>query len=115
MMTKPILAMLLLLPLSVSAGDGPDWKKMGECSARYVIAEETIHSWSVDILAVEVAQEMETSGDAFQAGIEYASEKQAVLHNDQIMLVDMDAGFVENLNLKELIRLNCHEYLPKDD
>ena len=41
--------------------------------------------------------------------------KQAVLNNDQMMLVGMDTGFVENLNLKGLIRLNCHEYLPKDD
>ena len=107
-MTKPLLAILLLLPLSVSAGDGPDWKKMGECSARYVVAEEAMQSLSVDILAVELAQEIDASGDAFLAGIKYASEKQAVLHNDQMMLVDMDAGFVENLNLKKLIRLNCH-------
>ena len=114
-MTKPLLAILLLLPLSVSAGDGPDWKKMGECSARYLVAEEAMQSLSIDILAVELAQEIDASGDAFLAGIKYASEKQSVIDGDQMMLIGMDAEVVENSNLKRLLRLNCHEYLPKDD
>ena len=94
-MTKPLLAILLLLPLPVSAGDVPDWKKMGECSARHVIAEETIRSLSVDILAVEVAQEMETSGDASQAGIEYASDSQ-VLDDCQVEAQQSPKGLWED-------------------
>ena len=88
---------------------------MGECSARYVLALEIIQSLSVDILAVELAEEIDTPGDAFLAGIEYASEKQSVLHSDKIMSVDMDTEVLKNLNLRELLRLNCHKYLPKDD
>ena len=114
-MTKPLLAILLLLPLSVSAGDELDWKKMGECSARYALKLEIIRSFSVDMLAVELAEEIDTSEDAFLAGVEYASEKQSVLHSYQMMLADMDTEVVKKLNLKELLRLNCHEYLPKDD
>ena len=114
-MTKPLLAILLLLPLSLSAREGPDWMRMGKCSARYVLALEIIQSLSVDILAVELAERIDTPGDAFLAGVEYASEKQSVLHSGQIMSVDMGAEVAKNLNLKELLRLNCHEYLPKDE
>ena len=80
-MSKPLLAIMLILPLSVSAGEGPDWKKMGECSARYALTLEIIRSFSVDMLAVELADEIDTSEDAFLAGVEYASEKQSVLHS----------------------------------
>ena len=108
-------AILLSLPLSVCAGEGPDWKKMGECSARYVLALEIIRSFSVDILSVELAEEIDSSGDAFLAGIEYASQKQSVLHSDQMMSVDMDTEVVKSLNLQKLLHLSCHEYLPNDD
>ena len=108
-------AILLSLPLSVCAGEGPDWKKMGECSARYVLALEIIRSFSVDMLAVELAEEIDTSEDAFLAGVEYASEKQSVLHSYQMMLADMDTEVVKKLNLQKLLHLSCHEYLPNDD
>ena len=114
-MTKPLLAILLLLPLSVSAGDGPDWKKMGECSARYALTLQIIRSFSVDMLAIEFAEVIDTPEDAFLAGVEYASEKQSVLHSDQMMLSDMDSEVDKKLNLEKLLQLNCHEYLPKDD
>ena len=108
-------AILLLLPLHVSAGEGPDWKKMGECSARYALTLEIIRSFSIDMLAVELAEEIDTPEDAFLAGVEYALEKQSVLHSYQMMLVDMDAEVVKKLNLQELLHLSCHEYLPNDD
>ena len=69
-MTKTLLDILLLLPLSVTAGEGPDSKRMGECSARYLLALEIIQSFSVDVLAVELAEETNTPRDAFLAGIE---------------------------------------------
>ena len=106
---------MLILPLSVSAGDGPDWTKMGECSARYALTLEIIRSFSVDMLAVELAEELDTPEDAFLAGVEYALEKQSVLHSDQMMLADMDAEVVKKLNLQKLLHLSCHEYLPDDD
>ena len=114
-MTKPLLAILLLLPLSVSAGDGPDWRKMGECSARYALTLQIIRSFSVDMLAIEFAEVIDTPEDAFLAGVEYASEKQSVLHSDQMMLSDMDSEIDKKLNLEKLLHLNCHEYLPEDD
>ena len=115
-MTKPLLAILLLLPLSVSAGKGPEWLKMGECSARYWLAGETAKYLGVEITAIELADEIDKSGDAFQAGIDYESEKSSILFSDQIMseYLDTDAEVLENLNLQELLRLNCHEYLPSD-
>ena len=114
-MSKPLLAIMLILPLSVSAGEGPDWKKMGECSARYALTLEIIRSFSVDMLAVELAEEIDTPEAAFLAGVEYALEKQSVLHSDQMMLADMDTEVVKKLNLQKLLDLSCHEYLPNDD
>jgi hypothetical protein len=114
-MSKPLLAIMLILPLSVSAGEGPDWKKMGECSARYALTLEIIRSFSVDMLAIEFAEVIDTPEDAFLAGVEYALEKQSVLHSDQMMLADMDTEVVKKLNLQKLLHLSCHEYLPNDD
>ncbi len=56
-------------------GKGLTGRRWGECSARYVLALEIIRSFSVDILSVELAEEIDSSEDAFLAGIEYASEK----------------------------------------
>lgn len=78
-MTKPLLAILLLLPLVVSAGKGPKWLKMGECSVRYWLAGEAARYLSVEITAIELADEIDTSGDVFQAGIDFESEKASVL------------------------------------
>ena len=114
-MSKPVLAIFLILPLFVSAGEGPDWKKMGERSARYALTLEILRSFSVDMLAVELAEEIDTPEDAFLAGVEYALEKQSVLHSDQMMLADMDTEVVKKLNLQKLLHLSCHEYLPNDD
>ena len=81
---------------------------MGECSVRYWLAGETARYLSVEITAIELADEIDTSGDVFQAGIDFESEKASVLYSDRMMseYLDTDAAVPENLNLQELLRLN---------
>ena len=77
MMTKPLLAILLLLPLSVSAGelDSRYWITLGECSGLYLFGDSKSDQNGYARIARTMLSESKhlDRDDAFRAGEYFGS------------------------------------------